>query len=476
MKKIFLCLLLAAATFSLEAQAPAEMICRVGFSYEISHSSNWGNNMPVVTTVSPYSSAELAGLKPADIIKAINGINVQDIKAEEIPQVLNREGKQEITLTISNLSQPDKQIVIKKECKKANAISEEQLASAFAMYSIESTNERLFTCPFKFTTMDNANFMQFKTYAFTIPDEENEKLELIINECIGKELSQKGLLQDDEDPDLLIQTFYAFNKNPNYKGVNKIQIKKEPIYRYNIISGKMQLYPFLSTSTAESEAEYLLQLGFKFIDRRNSQRDNIQVIWECEANELLSESFKLEEYAQIFIPLMCMQYPYVKYKQNVQYKINYRTYNYTGISYDINKLNTVIDVNLNSPAHSAGIKENDVIEKINNKKMDYTPEEFADAYKRFITNTMQYRNPSTLFTNADGFKRCMFWDTFQYPKIADAIQKKEYLTAFSYLYFFAPYINPTGNNVCSFDIIRDKEKFNVTIRPTIKSEVTLQVN
>lgn len=464
-----------AFAFSANAQS-SDIVCRAGFTYEISSNSNWGKNLPVVTTVTPYSSAEFAGLKPSDIITSVNGVNVLDVKTEEIPQLLNREGKQDIILTVSNLQQPDRLVLIKKDCKKANAITEDQLATAFAMYSIESTNERLFTCPFKYATMENVNFIQFKTYAFTIPDENNQKLESVINDCIGKELSQKGLLQDNEDPDLLIQTFYFFDKNPNYKGMNKIQIQKEPIYRYNTLTGKMQEYPFLKTSTAEAEAEYLLQLGIRLIDRRNSNRENIQIIWECEANELLSESFKLEDYARTFIPLMCMQYPYVKYKNNVQYKISFRTYNYTGISYDINKLNTVIDVDQNSPAYAAGIRNQDILEKIENHKMDYTPQEFTEGYKLFITNTMQYRNPKTMFTNADGFKHCMYWDTFNFPKIADAIQKKEYLAAFSYLYFFAPYINPTGNNTCNFNILRGKEKFNVTIRPAIRSEVTLQVN
>ena len=475
MKKIISFILFLSVAFSLKAQS-SDFVCRIGFTFEISKSSNWGKNLPVVTTVVPYSSAETAGLKPSDIITAINGVNVLDVDTEEIPQLLNREGKQDIILTVSNLQQPEREILVKKDCKKANSITEDQLATAFAMYSIESTNERLFTCPFKYSTMENVNFMQFKTYAFTIPDENNQKLESVINDCIEKELSQKGMLQDDEDPDLLIQTFYFFDKNPNYKGMNKIQIQKDPVYRYNTLTGKMQEYPFLKISTAEAEAEYLLQLGIRLIDRRSSNRENIQIIWECEANELLSESFKLEEYARTFIPLMCMQYPYVKYKNNVQYKISYRTYNYTGISYDINKLNTIVNVDQNSPAYTAGIRNQDVIEKIENHKMDHTPEEFTQGYKSFITNTMQYRNPKTMFTNADGFKRCMYWDIFSFPKIADAIKKKEYLAAFSYLYFFAPYINPTGNNTCNFNIRRGDEKFNVNIRPAIRSEVTLQVN
>ena len=39
--------------------------------------------------------------------------------------------------------------------------------------------------------------------------------------------------------DIIVQTFYFSDKNPNYKGANKILIEKEPIYRYNFNHSKM---------------------------------------------------------------------------------------------------------------------------------------------------------------------------------------------------------------------------------------------
>ena len=79
-----------------------------------------------------------------------------------------------------------------------------------------------------------------------------------------------------------------------------------------------------------------------------------RILWECEANELLEDSYKLEEYARVHVPLMLMQYPYVKYGRNVLYKVNQKTYNYTGISYDIDRLELITDVDRNSPAYAAG--------------------------------------------------------------------------------------------------------------------------
>ena len=172
-------------------------------------------------------------------------------------------GKNEVLLTIGNLANPAKQVLVKKECKKGNAITEEQLATAFSMYSLETTSEREFVCPFKTTvTADPVDLGKFKTFAFSAIDENNSKLETAINESIEKELTKKGMTVDTDRPDIIVQTFYFFDKNPNYKGANKILVEKEPIYRYNFNHSKMETFPFLNSMSAEAEAEYLLQFAF----------------------------------------------------------------------------------------------------------------------------------------------------------------------------------------------------------------------
>lgn len=455
------------------AQGQNETICRLGFTYTISQSNNWGKGKPIIQSITPYSPAESAGLKPFDIIEEIDGIPISQIAYEEIPQLLNPVGQSEVPIVISNIATSSKKVSVKKDCKKVNAITEDQLASAFAMYSLESTNERGFTCPFKTTvTSDHVDFAQFKTYAFADIDEDNQALESSINEVIGNELVKKGLKPDSDNPDIIIETFYFFDKNPNFKGVNLVQIKQEPVFRYNFTRTQMEKFPFLNPSTAETEVEYLLQLGIRFIDRKDVPG---RILWECEANESLEESYRLDEYARVHIPLMCMQYPYVEYQRNVPFYITKKTYNYTGISYDIDNLGTVIDVDRNSPAYAAGIRPNDVIEKIGRHKMNHSTEDFSALYKRFVSSTMKYRDESTQFTDANGFPYCMLWDTFKYPMIADAMQKTEYASAFSYLYYFAPYVNPSGNNTCTFEIKRGKEKQEIIIRPTIRTEIQVEV-
>lgn len=471
MRKIVLSTFLLFSVFCCFGQTSNKRVCRLGFTYDISQNSNWGKNNLVVTSVSPYSNAEKAGIQPYDIITHIESIPVSDVSNDEIAQLLNPANKRNIMLTIKSTSSPSREVILNKECKQINEISENQLAMAFNMYSLETTSEREFVCPFKtVATTDTVDFGQFRSYKFAATDE-NTELEANINRVIEKELAKKGFTNDEQNPDLLIQTFYYFDKNPNYVGPNPIKLK-QPVYRFNISRNKMEKVPFLDPSASESEAAYLLQFGIRIIDQKVSAG---RVLWECEANELLEEAYHLEEYAQIHVPLMLMQFPYLKYKKNVHFTVSQCTYNYTGINYDMDKLSTVVSVDRNSPAHEAGVRAKDVIEGIEGQSTDYSIEEFTAAYRQFITNTMELRNPETRFTDSKGFSRCMYWDAFKYPQVNKAIQNPNNLTAFAYLYYFAPYINPTSNNAITFYVKQGTERKKIIIRPTIRTGIIIEL-
>ncbi len=458
-------------TGNIQAQNPT--VCRTGFAYEISNFPNWGKGKPVITEVFPYSSAEQMGLKVNDIIESIDGVSVTAINVADIPGLLNPSGKNEITLTVTNLESNSKPVSIRKECKRRDAITEDQLASAFGMYSLETTSERTFTCPFRTTvTTDTVNFALFNTFAFGEIEESNRRLEEIINGAIQKVLEQKGLTYKTEEPDMIIQTFYFFNKNPNYLGKNMVMVDREPTYRYNFTTSQMEKFPFLNYAAAEAEAEYLLQFGFRFIDQRYNKG---RVIWECEANEMLESAYRLENYAVLHIPLMCVQFPYVKYNRNVQFNVSKKTYNYTGISYDINRMELVSDVDRNSVAFAAGIRPRDVIEKIDEHSMNYSVDELTASYKQFITKTMKYRDMSTVFTDANGFKQCMYWDKDKYLMVASVLQNPKSKSVFSYLYKFAPYVDPSATNACTFYIKRGNNKMEMNIRPTVRTETTVVI-
>ena len=478
MKQLLFLLVFFCLSATVNAQ---EITCRYGFSYEISNDPHWGINKPVITSVYPNSPAERAGIKPYDIIEAVEGVAVTEEVLDEIYLFLNPEGKDIVELTIRNFNDDARKQKVSKECKSILSLSEDQLATAFGMYAVENTHERLFSCPFITTqTKDTVDFAQFKSFDFVGGNENQPELAKKINELIKKELTKRGLKHTPVEPDLMVQIFYSLNKNHNYKpkavrsrSGDKAQDENTGyMYRYDLNRDRMAKLPFLPTGTVETEAEYILKLGFRLEDRK---LQNGRIIWECEANELLNETFSLEDFAFIHIPLMTMQFPYMKYGRNAQYRLIKKKYNYTGINYSIDNISEIASVDPYSPAAKAGIIPFDKIDNIEGKRMDRTSQQLSSAYRQFLVNTLKLRNPKTRFVDANGFPDCMYWDEFKYPMIVKEFNNKKNFTIFSYLFKYAPFINPSGNNTCSFKISRSNEKLEFILRPEIRSEITLIV-
>jgi hypothetical protein len=475
MRKLISAAILVNVLMAVSAQE-GEMRCRLGFSYEFSNSKNWGKDKPVIMKVYPNSPAEKAGVRQNDIIEQINSMKVTDITMDDADSLLTASEDNHIVLTMRNFSDSARETPLTKECYSNRSLNESQLATAFSMYSVEDTHDRLFICPFvTATTEDAVDFSQFKTFDFSVAegDKSISNIESVINGTLKAVLTKKGLSSSALNPDIVIHTYYAFDKNPSFRKKSKATEEQAPVFRYDITRDKVVKFPFYSSSTPEAEAEYVLQLGIRFIDQRFVPG---RVLWECEANELMSAPYSLEEYAAIHIPLMCMQFPYVKYSRNVQFILTKKAYNYTGINYDIYRINEVVSVDADSPAARAGILPRDIVEKIEGKRMDYTVPEFTAAYRQFITNTLKYRDQGTRFTDANGFAGRMFWDTFKYNQIAKDFAKDNNMTAFSYLYAFQPFVNPTRSTSCTFDIRRGGERIRLAVRPVFYSEKTIELN
>ncbi len=475
MRRIFLLSSLFIFITLSNVSAQKDIVCRPGFTYTLSESPNWGTHLPVITAVSPYTSAESVGLKYADIILKINGISTVGMSTTEIDEQLNLAGNKDTALEIKNLAKSSRTVFLKRDCKAASAVTENQLASVFEMYGLDFTNERMFLCPFKTIAPDSVDFARFKTFSFAAVDEANEKIETALNDCIENELTQKGLLLVDSSADLLVETFYYFDKNSNYVGQNKVSTETPTVKRYNSTTGLVEKFPFLRLSASNAEAEYLLQLGFRLVDKTDTTAVSAPVIWECEANERLTEPYSLEEYARIFVPLMCMQYPFVKDAENVRFKASYKTYNYTGIGFNKDSLSQVVDVDQNGPAYAAGIRANDRVLKINKQDAALSIDQLSAAYREFVLASYKYRDATTRFTNAANIKSCMFWAVDDYAAIAEMVKENKYHALFSYLYNFAPYINPTGINTCQFEVVRNLEVLDILVRPTIRTEFTLSI-
>jgi hypothetical protein len=433
----------------------------------------------VIISVYSQSPAERAGIKPFDIIEAVEGVNITDSILDDVEPFLNPKGKEIVELTIKNFSSPNRKVKIKKECHNIYGISEEQLASAFAMYAVEDNQERFFTCPYiTNNTQDSVDYSDFQSFGFSSDADQQPDLAKKIMEYIRKELITKGLKYNETNPDLIIQISYSFNKNPNFRPAHSKAIPKENntdksyVDRYEIAKNKISQFPFLNPGTLETEAAYMLKLGLKLEDKKIRQG---RIIWECEATELLNETYSVQEFAAVNIPLMCLQFPYTKYSRNVQFRFSRKKFNYTGISYNMENISEVESVDTYSPAAKAGIRPYDKIDEINDKKSSKSVQQLSAQYRGFIEKTMKLRDPKTRFTDANGFPNCMNWDVLKYPKVVTEFDRKKNPAIFSYLFFYEPFINPTGDESCTIRLHRGKEKLEFILHPEIRTLNTISV-
>ena len=475
MKRIFLLLAFIGICSYAFSQQYNDFVCRLGFTFEMSQQNSWGQNKPIVLSVQPLSPADAAGLKVNDIIEAINDAPTEGQMFQIITEWIQNASSEQTKLTVSNLQYRNKELTIHKDCKLVNAINEKDLANSYSFYSLENIQERSFECPFKTTANTEANLINYHTFTFMAIDEKNQTLENIINEEIKRSLELKGLkYTSDTDADIIVHTYYSYNNNLNYAGI--INVDKYPVAcRYNVHTSSMENLPiYYHPLINQKQSPYLLNLGIRLIDKKRSANENLYIVWECEANEMLREDYRLEAYSKFHVPLMLMQYPYPQTTNVARFRLNQMKYNYTGLSYNINQLVEIIDVDRFSPAYQASIQPGDEVEKICGIKVIKNSKSASSSYKQFIYKTMSFRDPQTIYTDANGFTQCMYWDKFKYAQIAEEFKKAEFETMYSYLFYFEPYINLSGTNILTFDIKRGKQKMSVKVTPSIRTEYSFE--
>jgi len=464
MKRYVLLLTFLNICFIVAAQAAPKIVCNYGFTFEVSMQNNWGYLQPVVTSVTPNTSAETAGMQMNDIIEKINDRPTKGENIETIMSWLNN-SNDNIQLTVSNLKDKNQIKRLVKNCRFSTSIMERDLAGVYSFYSLEDVQTRAFTCPFKTTINSEKDFFQYASFGFSASDPNNLALERRINTSIQKCLEQKGLKFSERNPDLIIKTFYSHQANPNFR--SNTQADKFPVEsRYNVNTKSMETLPiYYNPLIHTNQARYFLKLGIQIIDSKNNS-----TVWECETNELLQADYSLADYAEFHIPLMFMQYPYPKSLDVARFYYSRSKYNFTGIRYNMDNLKEITEIVRSSPAEIAGVQPGDIIEKINNIKFISNTKTADNNYKQFIYKTLSLRDQSTQFTNAEGFTRCMYWDKMKYAQIYDEFRKPELATVFSYLFYFQPYVNLSGTNIVTFNIKRGRQKMEIKIKPVILSE------
>lgn len=476
MKKILFTLLLFTIFTHYTKSQVYDKNCYFGFTFDVSENKNWGYGELIITEVEPNSPAERAGIKVGDIIMEINGKATYLRDNQTIANWLFEDMyAPTVTFTIRNMNAYFKEYTLSRKCIATNSVSEMELSKIFSFYSLENTSERIFTLPLYVQPDKDVDFYDYHTYDFYKDGKPVPAIDSQITILLAKDLEAKGLVRDTSDPDIVVQAYYNYEPNTKFTGLNNPNYAPGT-WRFDVDKQQMVLLPIFDTDepNVDKAAQYIVEYGFSFYDRKYINPSKLTQIWDCNIKDYLSSKYTLEEYVRLHTPLMLKQFPYSAPKTEARYKVDFNRYNYTGMYFDADDLVTVKDVDMDSPAYRAGIRPGYVIKKINNRKFEHTKESLSEAYKRFIAETMVFRDQATRFTNAGGYTECMFWNVGYYPEIAKELNKPQYLAQFSYLYDFEKYVNSKSDSritVEAWDGIQNRV-FSVT--PEIRKSVVIK--
>lgn len=450
--------------------------CYYGITFDVSANKNWGFGELIITSVEPYSAAEKAGIKVDDIIMEINGKATYLRDNQTIADWLFGDMQNPVVkFTIRNMNTYFKEYTLNRKCITVNSVSEQQLSEIFSFYSLENTNERTFSLQLEIEVRQEVDFTDYHSYDFVDAGKSAPAIDKQITTLLEKELQAKGLVRDTSNPDIVVQAYYSYSPNPKFTGLIENPNVASGLWRYDTNKEKLVLLPvFAADAKGETAAQYVVEYGFSFYDRKYIDAGKLTQIWDCKIKDYLSTRLSLEDYVKFHTPLMLRQFPYSASKTEARYVVSTNRYNYTGMYFDADDLKTVSDIDENSPAYKAGIRSGYIIRSINGYKFEHNKESLSEGYKRFISETMSYRNPSTRFTNADGYADCMFWDTGYYPDIVKEFTKSAYQPHFSYLYNFERYVNDRNDNRIVVEAWDGMQKRIFRVVPEIRKTVIVK--
>lgn len=437
----------------------SQNIYKLGFSFEISNDKNWGDGRPVITNVYLNSLLIHNYISPGDIVMKINEIDTKGLSIVQVNELLKNNDTQ-VLIEIKNIYGV-KSLILKKDCYMSESISEEQLANAFSFYSLKDVNDRIVKYPIEYKKYNYFSFIDNNRFSIAKSTNLNTTYgDKIIDSTLIKLLKNKGFIQDDESPDLMVEIYYDISREVNSVESNNTEYKY--IDRYNFDTRNMDKTPILEfNDNIKSMGPYTIKFGVNIIDVKNRHS-----VWTAEINEQLSNSMDIVVYAKYLLPVMFRSFPYTSLS-NV-YHIKKRHYNYTGIYYKLDNFSRIISVDDNSPAYLSGIRAGDEVVSINGIPIN-TSDQFKikEQYVSFLKKTDKYRLPITQsFVDANGLFDCRFWDPDKYNDISNAFEANLKNMPFSYLFLFNLYINDTGNNGgIVFTIKRNKKLYSVLVKP-----------
>lgn len=467
MKRYLQTLVLALAFAPLGLRAEAQQVnatspearCRYGLYYRVGASQSLTKAQPVLTAVEPYSSAAVGGLRAGDVIRSIDGVPTLGLSSHQVSELFVRPVVEHL-IKIYRLGEGEKTLILRPECKAPEALTERELARAFADFSPQDQQRIHLNYPFVYYAEPGVAITGYRTFAFAQAAPETAETTSGLYTEISRLLQQRGLTPDGAHPDLIVSVSYALQ--PAAAGM-RVGGEQKQSMRYLPSLGQVGALPIYPPSLGV-QGEYTLQLRVQLA--LASQPDHI--LWSCESRDQLSDAMTIPDYAASVLPLMLQAFPYAPTATPAGYTISSSRYLYTGIQYDSRDLSRVVDVEEDSPAFTAGIRTGDRILAIDGKEL--APTEvgaMVAAYRDFLGDTYKLRAAQDAVTGI------RLWGEGNTSAVKKAFDKDKASSVFGYLFGFRPYIPVEKDKELTIDIEREGERYSLTLRPVLRDESTI---
>lgn len=431
----------------------------MGLHYQQTLEGSWSKGFPVLTGVLPYSPAHQAGLQAGDIITAIDGVSTQGRSTREISELLVRPVAEHL-LSVERLGIGNETRLLRPYCRGREAVTERELALAFAGYSQQDATSQLLSYPFSFSSAGDFSWGEVGTFGFAPSSAGSAAIDQPIYEQVARILVSKGLRQVASSPDVQIEIFYSLQPREAGRGASE---EPETSLRYVPSGIGLQVLPLLPPSSMASYT-YDLQFTLQFTAPTHPS----QPVWVGEARERLSEAMTLPTYTEVALPVMLQAFPYSPTSSPARFRYDALRYLYTGIVYDGRDLSRIADVDRDSPAFRLGLRTGDRIRSINGKRFGITdPKALSVAYREFLSETFRFRQTAALAPNL------RLWEEKSFGAVRKTLEKAPEATIFSYLFFYRPYINDSGHTLLLLDIERDGRLYSLSLTPELRDESAL---
>ena len=398
----------------LHAQS-SEEVCRIGLYYKVLGEGD-SKSLPVLTAVQPFGPAAIGGFLPGDLITQIDGVPTEGLTYQQVSELLTQPVREHL-LTIVRVGSGATAHLLVPSCKATYALTERELAIAFAGYSPLDQAKQERTLPLTISGSRPFDWSQAKTFAFAPASEEDKALYETLYGQIATLLEKRGVRQEANTPNLVFQCVRS-------------QANDAPALTLQVTASSQSSEPLWTSTTS-----------------------------------LPAGKEEIRSYSQQIIPVMLQGFPFATTSTPSTYTEEIHRYLYTGILYDSRDLSRIADVEEDSPAFTAGLRVGDKILRIDGKPMSSTSvADLSARYRDFLDDTYRYRTAEAMRPEQAP------WKSSSYTSVRKALVKDKYANVFSYLFAFRPYISEGKQTELSIDIERNGETYTLSLTPILRDE------